>query len=114
VIVGDSDRSGEPVAPLKEALGIELALRNVPFMTEVPFPIIYKGHKLAGYYKADFVCFDSIVVEVKASARNPELEQAQMLNYLRASDLELGLLLDFGGPKMTFRRFIKNDNWSRE
>jgi GxxExxY protein len=49
----------------RDGYAIELQLRGIPFMTEVPFPIIYKGHKLPAHYRADFVCFDSVVVELK-------------------------------------------------
>lgn len=98
-------------AVTKDALSIEMTIRKMPFMTEVPFRVSYKGHQLPGYYRADFVCFESIIVEVKASTRSPELEQAQMLNYLRCSGLTHGLLLNFAGPKLTFKRFIKSDLW---
>ena len=92
---------------VRDAFAIELQLRRIPFMTEVPFPIIYKGHKLAGPYRADFVCFDSVVVEMKVvGTKTGSLEQAQMLNYLRASGLSTGLLLNFGLPSLEYRRFV--------
>jgi GxxExxY protein len=89
------------------ALAIELQLRKVPFMTEVPFPIIYKGHRLPEHYRADFVCFDSVVVEIKVlRIKTGLLEQGQMLNYLRASGHSTGLLLNFGLPSLEHRRFV--------
>jgi GxxExxY protein len=86
---------------------IELQLRKIPFMTQVTFPILYKGHKLPAHYRADFVCFGSVVVELKVlGCKTGELEQAQMLNYLRASGKTVGLLLNFGLPSLEHRRFV--------
>jgi GxxExxY protein len=90
-----------------DGFAIELQLRKIPFMTQVTFPIVYKGHKLRPHYRADFVCFDSVVVELKVLAcRTGDLEQAQMLNYLRASGKTVGLLLNFGLPSLEHRRFV--------
>jgi GxxExxY protein len=86
---------------------VELQLRGIPFMTEVPIPIFYKGQKLPAHYRADFVCFDSIVVELKVlGVKTGPREQAQMLNYLRAAQMTLGLLLNFGLPSLEYRRFV--------
>ena len=91
----------------KDAFAVELQLRGVPFMTEVPFPVIYKGHKLPAHYRADFVCFNAIVVEIKVlGIKTGPREQAQMLNYLRASGHTVGLLLNFGLPRLEYRRFV--------
>ena len=73
---------------------------------EVTFPIIYKGHRLPAHYRADFGCFDAIILEVKSiRVRTGIVEQAQMLNYLRAGDKEVGLLLNFGLPSLEYHRF---------
>jgi GxxExxY protein len=96
-----------------EALAIEFALRKIPFKMEVGFSLEYKGHPLLSEYRADFVCFDSVIVEVKAVNRRAELDQAQMLNYLRASGFKRGLLLNFTGALMTARRFSASDKWQR-
>jgi len=79
-------------------------------MMEVPFPIRYKGHRLPSLYRADFVCFESIIVEIKSIATKTGLiEQAQMLKYLRTSGLQLGLLLNFGLPSLEYRRFVLSE-----
>ena len=92
------------------ALAIELRAREVPFLSQVPFPVVYKQHVLPGDYRADFMCYQSIVVELKAqSAKTGGIEHAQMINYLRASGMPLGLLVNFGTPRLDYRRFILSD-----
>jgi GxxExxY protein len=90
----------------RDALKIEFRLRGIPFAAEVPFPIDYKGHRLRGHYRIDFVCFDSIVVEVKARSASGPAEHAQVLNYLKVSGHRVGLLLNFGAPRLEYRRFV--------
>jgi GxxExxY protein len=91
----------------REGLVVEFTLRKIPFMTEVPFPITYKGHRLAGNYRPDFVCYNSVIVEVKATAtKSSGFEQAQMINYLKASGLHVGVLLNFGGSRLEYRRVV--------
>jgi GxxExxY protein len=76
-------------------------------MTEVPFPISYKQHRLPSLDRADFVCYEAVVVEIKnIGVRTGSSEQAQMLRYLRASGLRCGLLLNFGLPSLEYRRFV--------
>ena len=95
----------EPV--YKHALLIEFRERGVPVLSEVPFPVRYKDHTLPTHYRADFVCFESVVVEVKAmSTKTGGVEEAQMINYLRASEMQHGLLFNFGRGKLEYRRFI--------
>ncbi len=93
-------------AVYQEALAIELATRGVPPRRQVELPISYKGQKLNATYRADFVCFDSVIVELKALAKLGGTEEAQILNYLKASGCEIGLLLNFGAPSLEYKRFI--------
>ena len=90
----------------RDALGIEFGLRAIPFVSEVACGVEYKGHHLRGHYRVDFVCFEGVVVEVKARATTGPAEHAQVLNYLAATGHQCGLLLNFGGPKLEYRRFI--------
>lgn len=91
-----------------DALCHELGLRLVPFQREVQFPISYKGAQLARTYKADLVCFGSIIVELKALQRISGGEESQLLNYLKASGFQRGLLLNFGNPKLLYERMVWN------
>jgi len=90
----------------QEALSIEFAKRLVPFRREVRLPVHYKGQLLSTTYCADFICFDSVVTELKALAHMSGTEEAQLINYLKATGYEVGLLLNFGGRSLQHRRFV--------
>jgi GxxExxY protein len=90
----------------RAALQIELARRAIPFRVEVPLPILYKGERLPLNYRVDFTCWDSILVEVKALDAIRSTELGQIINYLKAARLHRGLLLNFGGPSLQYRRVV--------
>jgi GxxExxY protein len=94
----------EPV--YQEALAIEFAKREISFRREVKLPIRYKGQLLLTSYCADFIGFDTVVVELKALTRLSGIEEAQVINYLKATKYEVGLLLNFGSRSLEHRRFI--------
>lgn len=89
-----------------EALKIELTERRVPFASEARIPIKYKGRTLASYYQADFICFDQVVVEIKALKNLTSIEEAQILSYMRVARLSVGLLINFGTPSLQRKRFV--------
>ncbi len=93
-------------AVYQEALALEFAVNNIPFKREVCLPIQYKGKLLATAYCADFICFDSVVVELKALAHMSGTEEAQVINYLKATSYEVGLLLNFGASSLQHRRLV--------
>lgn len=90
----------------QEALSIELGLREIPFRREVKLPVDYKGKTLATSFCADFICFNSIVVELKALAVMSGAEKAQLINYLKATRYKVGLLLNFGARSLQHRRLV--------
>jgi GxxExxY protein len=94
----------EPV--YQEALAIEFTKRHIPFVREVKLPLEYKGQPLETKYCADFICFNSVVVELKALARTSGTEEAQLINYLKATGNEVGLLINFGARSLEHRRFV--------
>ena len=86
-----------------EALNIELGLRGIPFETEKLITIAYKGHLLEHTYKADLVCFENIVVELKSVEKLKTEHTAQLLNYLKATNLPLGILINFGETPLKYK-----------
>jgi GxxExxY protein len=96
-------------AVYQQALAIEFAARGVPFASEVDLPVYYKGERLPCSYRADFVCYSNVIVELKALKAITGIEEAQLLNYLKATRLERGLLVNFGRPSLEFKRFVFSD-----
>jgi len=97
----------------QDALEIELAHRKIPFSREHPVPVIYKGHLLGTPYRADFVCYGSIIVELKAIKALTDVESAQVLHYLKATGFERALLINFATPRLDYKRFIQSENHLR-
>jgi GxxExxY protein len=93
-------------AVYQEALEKEFIIQNIPYHREVVLPIYYKNELLAKTYIADFVCFGNIVVELKAVQKLSGEHQAQVMNYLRASNMEIGLLFNFGARSLEHKRII--------
>ena len=85
-------------AVYQEALEIELQRQGIPFEREKELKINYDGVELKQSYKADFVCFDKIIVELKAVSTLDDVHRSQVYNYLHATGFKLGLLLNFGNP----------------
>jgi GxxExxY protein len=100
--------SGFLEAVYQEALSLELAWRAVPFESQVPLAIFYRGQRLSLSYRADFICFGTLLVEIKALAGLAGQDKAQVLNYLKASGLEKALLFNFGSESLEFRRLMRD------
>ncbi len=94
----------------QEALMLEFEQRGIPALRELPLEISYKGMSLKCTYKADFICYDQIIVELKALQNIGGAEESQVINYLKASGIEKALLLNFGVPSLQYRRLIMSSN----
>jgi GxxExxY protein len=88
----------------QEALALELADREIPFEHEVTLRVRFKERVLHSTYRVDFVCFSELLVEVKALPQIGGVEQAQMLNYLKAARKPRGLILNFGACSLQCKR----------
>ncbi len=93
-------------AVYQEALACELADLGIPFKREVKLPIKYKDKVLDLYYKADFICNNSVIVELKAIKILTDIEIAQVINYLKASNIKKGLLFNFGAKSLEYKRIV--------
>jgi len=102
--------SGFLEAVYQEALGIEFAERGIPYSAQVPVEICYKGRKLEKEYIPDFICHEQIIVEIKALKQLTSNEEAQLLNYLKATGKPVGVLLNFGSPKLEWKRMAMTRN----
>jgi len=90
------------------ALALEFQERGIPFNAEVALPIRYKNKLLTCAYRADFVCFESVIVETKAIAALTSADEAQLINELKATGLQRGLLLNFGATSLEHKRLVLN------
>ncbi|HEY5552980.1 MAG TPA: GxxExxY protein [Opitutaceae bacterium] len=94
-------------AVYQESLEIEFELQDIPAKALVQIPLTYKGRKLKKTYEADFICFDKVLVELKAVSALTDEHRAQMQNYLHATGLRVGLLVNLGHyPKVEHERFV--------
>jgi len=93
-------------AVYQEAAVIEFAHKNIPFQREISLPITYRETILPTNYRADFICFSDIIVEFKALKRLSSLEESQVLNYLKATGFQRGLLINFGAASLEYKRLV--------
>lgn len=94
----------EPV--YQEALAIEFRERELPFTEKPHIKIDYKHHVLESVYIPDFICYNQIIIELKALKKCGEIEEAQILNEIKASKHKLGLLINFGEPSLYWKRYV--------
>ena len=90
----------------QEALRLKLNSKETPFEPRKQLPRYYKGRCLEKEYYADMVCYDKIIVELKAMDRLTSKEESQILNYLKASRMKVGVLINFGALSLEWKRFV--------
>ena len=91
----------------QNALEEEFTLRGVPFEAKRRIDVIYKGRNCGNYYSPDFICYDKIIVEIKAVESIHEKHKAQLMNYLKATGYKVGFLVNFGSyPKVSIYRVV--------
>ena len=94
----------EPV--YQEALELEFQQQLIPYEREKPLNIYYKGLLLDKKYVSDFICYDKIVLELKALSELNSVHESQLINYLKATRLRVGVLINFGTPSLEYKRLI--------
>ena len=90
----------------QESLGLELSIRQVPFSKEQNLDLYYKGEKLNKYFTVDFICFNKIILELKSVSGLTSEHEAQVFNYLKATQLNLALLINFGANSLQYKRIV--------
>ena len=93
-------------AVYEEALEREFQNLKIPFKRQVKLDLYYGNQKLTKQYRADFICYDEIIVEIKAVSLIPTAFYAQLQNYLKCTNIELGMLINFGTSSLTYKRMI--------
>jgi len=91
----------------QEALSIEFDSLRILYIAEKQLQITFRDKLLKSYYRADFVCFDKIILEVKAVETLLPEHEAQIINYLKATGLQLGLLVNFSKPRLEYKRLVR-------
>ena len=89
----------------QDALEIELVNSNIPFQREVELHAVYNGQELSSTFKPDFICYDSINVELKAVKELDDMHRSQAINYAKVSGCDIALLINFGEVSLKFERF---------
>ena len=96
----------------QDALEEELRLRAIPFEREKTYYFTYKGKRLDKIFRPDFVCYNKVIVELKTVADFTDEHYAQVYNYLKATGMGLGLLINFGKKSLEYKRILPNSKWN--
>ena len=91
----------------QEALAIEFGLRGIPYQREVLLVVYYKEQKLSGTFRADFICFGSVVVELKAQPLLTRIDEGQVINYLKTTGHHKAMLVNFGAESLQYKRRVR-------
>lgn len=93
-------------AVYQEALEIVFIENGIPYIREKVLDVKFRSKTLQKKYSADFFCFENIIVETKATKELTDSDLAQVLNYLKATNKKIGLLINFGSPRLQYKRVI--------
>ena len=93
-------------ATYQDAMELELAHRRIPFQSQIPIEVWFRGRRLGGIYRADLRCYREVLVELKAIPTVGQAEVSQLAHYLAAAGAPLGLLLNFGAQSLQFQRVL--------
>ena len=94
-------------AVYQEALIVEFGILNIPYEVEKELPIFYRKAVLRKKYCADFVCCDKIILELKALSQLTKEHESQVINYLKATGYQLGILVNFGKSSLEYKRLVR-------
>jgi len=95
----------------QEALAHEFILSNIPYEREKELTISYKGNLLSKTFRVDFICYNKIIIELKAVTEFADEHYAQIYNYLKASGKDLGILINFGTASIEYERVPASKKW---
>ncbi|MDQ5910338.1 MAG: hypothetical protein QG599_2434 [Pseudomonadota bacterium] len=101
-------------AVYQQALSLEFTQRGIPHKREHPIPVFYKSNALSTPYRVDFLCYNAILVELKALSMIGGNEEAQVIHYLKATGLQKALLLNFGSSRLQYKRLILSQSYLRK
>ena len=97
-------------AVYEEAIEKELNKEKIPFQRQVKLELYYDNQKMNKTYRADFVCYEKMILEIKAVSQTPKAFYAQLRNYLRCTEMKLGILINFGQPSLQYKRVVNSHN----
>lgn len=95
-------------AVYQSALETEFKTQRIPFESQPNVKVLYKGNLLDKFYQPDFICFDELIIEIKAINHLSGIEESQLINYLKAAGLKVGLLINFGQKSLEYKRMVYN------
>ena len=99
-------------AVYQECLSLEFKMQEIPFVGQPRVQLEYRGHKLRREYVPDFVCYEKVIVEIKAAKKCGDVDSAQVINALKSSSKPVGLLMNFGESSLCWKRFANTRNES--
>ncbi len=98
----------------EETLAIESDIRKIPYKTQVKVPVYYKKKKLKKEFIADYIGYEEIIVELKCIPKLTNVEEAQIINYLKATKKEVGVLINFGSRKtLEWKRYVRTEEYNK-